>query len=136
MIFKDNEHKEFFLRYAIKYKGDPERQALFYTLGISADTRNQIHNLYDFRNECVNPHGIGGWITSGSYRIVRLAFNLFNGSSPIIYRMKDAGADQEDIANEWQMTTPASLYCDGNILYLLEAVKVRYRDYLGVEIDG
>ena len=53
-------------------------QALFYCLGIDRDTRNHIDSIYNFSERIINTECLKeGWITSGSGRVLRMAFNLF-----------------------------------------------------------
>lgn len=58
---------------------------MIYILGISEDTRNHFSQIYDIKSgyiktECLHQ----GWQTSGSVRVVRLAFNLYTGGTPSI----------------------------------------------------
>lgn len=47
-------------------------------LGIDRDTREHINRIYDFKSGCVKTECLHeGWQTSGSVRIVRMAFNLY-----------------------------------------------------------
>ena len=57
-------------------------KALCYCLGISDDTRRNINSIYDFKTGCVKTECLHeGWQTSGSMKVVRMAFNLYcNGS--------------------------------------------------------
>ena len=52
-----------------------------------------------------------GWMTSGSARCVRFAYNLFNGFTD-------------------EFTTPNDLFADSDATYYREALKVRYPDFL------
>lgn len=87
VTFRDEEHKKFFLTYLPKCRyGDVYHVALVYCLGIDADTRRNIKAIYDFKTGCVKTEFKGnlmialhdGWITSGSAKVVRMAFNLYN----------------------------------------------------------
>lgn len=56
---------------------DVYHKALCYCLGISDDTRRNINRIYDFKTGCVKPECLhDGWQTSGSGKVVRMAFNL------------------------------------------------------------
>ena len=61
---------------------DVYHKSLCYCLGISDDTRRNINRIYDFKTGCVKPECLhDGWQTSGSEKVVRMAFNLYcNGS--------------------------------------------------------
>ena len=87
VTFRNEEHKKFFLTYLPKCRyGDVYHVALVYCLGIDADTRRNIKAIYDFKTGCVKTEFKGnlmialhdGWITSGSAKVVRMAFNLYN----------------------------------------------------------
>ena len=61
-------------------KKDSYHQAFFYCVGISDMTRDNVKRLFSFQEDCINPGALHeGWQTSGSMRITRLAFNLWNG---------------------------------------------------------
>ena len=113
--FKDQEHRAFFnnmVRYD-KCVGDSYREALFYTLGINADTRKHATDLYDFKEHGIDPEGLNrGWQTSGSRRITLLAFNLYNGFT-------EYGREH--------LSTPYHLFDDTDAPYMREAVRVRFR---------
>lgn len=49
-------------------------------MGIAPETRANIRQMFDFKQDCIEPDGMhGGWQTSGTVRVCRLAFNLWNG---------------------------------------------------------
>ena len=114
--FKDQEHKEFYNRMLTGIsKNDTYRKSFFYTMGISEETRNNIKNLYDFKENCIKFEGLhDGWQTGGSMRISRLALNLFNG-----YAEK---------GNE-TLSTPYELFDCGFAPYFFEAIKLRYPEF-------
>ena len=59
---------------------DVFRKAFFYTVGISAETRNHITALFDFEESLIKPEGLSApWQTGSTKRLCRLAFNLWNG---------------------------------------------------------
>lgn len=113
--FKDAQHKEFFLRMQEALEvWDVNHRALFYCLGISNDCRRHIDDLVAWDKEARIKYDTAfsnGWLTSGSTRCVRLAYNLFNGFSD-------------------EFTTPEDLFADSDAAYYLEAVKVRYPEFL------
>ena len=60
-------------------------KAFCYCLGISVDTRRNINSIYDFKTGCVKTECLHeGWQTSGSMKVVRMAFNLYcNGTQSV-----------------------------------------------------
>lgn len=52
--FKNDSHREFYDEWMPKCRcQDVYHKALVYCLGISEDTRNHVHAIYDFKNGCV-----------------------------------------------------------------------------------
>ena len=98
-----------------------------YCLGIDRDTRENAEQIYDFKTgyvktECLHE----GWQTSGSVRIVRLAFNLYCDGTPSVY---DYERDSERQVNECREYSVSDLFCCGYARYFWEAVKIRYPEY-------
>lgn len=121
MVFIDDQHREFFINNVNRTNSqrDSERKALFYALGITPETRASINHLYNFNENCIRFEGLTkGWQTGTTVRICRLAFNLYNGTT---------GPDPERASNY----TPYNLFDNSLALYMLEAIKVRYADYIG-----
>lgn len=79
--FKNKEHGKFYERcLGLCGCSDPYHKAFFYTMGISSETRMHIHDCFNFRDDVIRPDCLSrGWQTSGSSRVTRLAFNLWNG---------------------------------------------------------
>ena len=127
VTFRDEEHKKFFLTYLPKCRyGDAYHAALVYCLGIDADTRRNIKTIYDFKTGCVKTECLhNGWITSGSAKVVRMAFNLYNNGTPSVYDYDDA----EEQLTECKLYTVEDLFCCGYAKYFWQAVKVRYPEY-------
>ncbi len=116
MKFVDKEHKEFYDRMLKKAacKGDSFREALFYTLGLTDETRRNVNSLYDFKENGINPDGMhAGWQTSTSWRVSKLAYNLYNGFS---------GEDAEEY-------TPYELFSCDLMEYMFEAVRLLHPEY-------
>lgn len=96
-------------------KKDSYHQAFFYCVGISDMTRDNVKRLFSFREDCINPAALHeGWQTSGSMRITRLAFNLWNGYS-------EKGAER--------MSTPYELFDCGYAPYFFEAIRLKYPEF-------
>ncbi|EOS49462.1 hypothetical protein C809_01464 [Lachnospiraceae bacterium MD335] len=111
VTFRDGEHKKFFLAYLPKCRYvDVYHAALVYCLGIDADTRRNIKTIYDFKTGCVKTECLhNGWITSGSAKVVRMAFNLYNNGTPSVYDYDDA----EEQLTECRQYTVEDLFCCG-----------------------
>ena len=86
ITFKNNEHKDFYKEYLQKCRyQDVYHKALIYCLGISRDTRENVDRIYDFQTGCVKTECLQeGWQTSGSAKIVRMAFNLYCNETPSV----------------------------------------------------
>lgn len=117
--FKDVEHEKSFndfIHRARVSSGDIERICLFYLFALMKETRTHIDDLYDFKTGCMKPDGFNhGWQTSGSVRITKLGFNLFNN-----YRGEDR--EREDYS-------PLEIFCISEDYreYMLYAVQMRFQ---------
>lgn len=114
MQFVDSEHKRFYIECMRHAKReDSYHKAVFYTLGISPDTRCHIHDVFDFDNDRIKLEGLNeGWQTSGSLKTTLFAFNMWNG-----------------YADESLPSTPYDLFCCDSAPYFFEAVKLKYPEY-------
>lgn len=127
ITFKGKKHEKFYEEYLEKCRyQDVYHQALVYCLGIDRDTRENVNKIYNFKTGCVKTECLQeGWQTSGSLRIVRMAFNLYcNGTSSV--GDYEAGEDQ---LKECQYYTVEDLFCCGYARYFWEAIKIRYPEY-------
>jgi len=124
--FNGQEHLDFYEAMIEKCRyQDVYHQALIYCLGISSDTRAAINDIYDFKEGLMKPECLhSGWITSGSARVIRLAFNLYCNGTPSIQELQ--GNDQ---LKECQLYTVEELFCCSYARYFWEAVKIRYPEY-------
>ena len=91
IIFISDAHEKFYYEKLkeVRYQ-DVYHKALLYCLGISDDTRRNVYRIYDFKNgnvktECLQE----GWQTSGSMRVVRMAFNLYCNGTPSVFDYDD-----------------------------------------------
>lgn len=125
VTFRDEEHKRFFFPYLTKCRyGDAYHAALvlwqriaLQFLEIDAETRKNIKAIYDFKSGRVKTECKGnlmialhnGWITSGSAKVVRMAFNLYNNGTPSVYDYDDA----EEQLTECRQYTVEDLFCCG-----------------------
>ena len=92
IIFISDAHEKFYYEKLkeVRYQ-DVYHKALCYCLGICNDTRENVYRIYDFKTgnvktECLHE----GWQTSGSQRVVRMAFNLYCNGTPSVYDYEDA----------------------------------------------
>ena len=78
ILFRSQSHKLFYEQYLpqCRYQ-DAYHAALVYCLGIDRDTRDHVNEIYDFKTGFVKTECLhDGWQTSGSKKIVRMAYNL------------------------------------------------------------
>ena len=129
ITFRNKQHEQFYYEYLQKCRyQDVYHKALVYCLGIDRDTREHVDRIYDFKTGYVKPRCLQeGWQTSGSVKIVRIAFNLYCNGTPGIYNYDDS--DLEGQLEEVQRYTVEDLFCCGYARYFWEAVKIRYPEY-------
>lgn len=112
-IFKDIDHEQFYegnLRMTHS-QHDPYRQAFFYVLGITPQTRQHIQDLYDYEEQAIRLDALEqGWQTSTSIKMTRLAFNLYNGYS----------GDSETRRDNPSQYSPYQLFDTGLMPYFLK----------------
>lgn len=105
---------------------DVYHKALCYCLGINDDTRRNVDSIYDFKSGCVKPECLQeGWQTSGSLRVVRMAFNLYCNGIPSV----DKDAETEEQVDECREYTVEALFCSVYAPYFWQAVQIRYPEY-------
>lgn len=114
--FKSDEHRRFYFAMLDRCRiDDCYHRAFFYVAGLSSETRAHIDSLFDFEQDQIRLTGLrGGWQTSGTSQICRLAFNLWNGYTG----SKDRAA-----------YTPYELFRCGYAPYFMEGIKLRYPEY-------
>ena len=96
--FISEKHQEFYMEKMqnSKFK-DVYHQALYYCLGVNVDTRFHFKNIFDEETHCVRVECLQeGWQTSGSLKVVRMAFNLFCNGTPTVNQKKDAKGKLEE----------------------------------------
>ncbi|MNW42696.1 hypothetical protein D3C74_198750 [compost metagenome] len=115
-LFRDSAYESFYYRMLAERRcTDIYHRSLFYTLGISKDTRANIQDVFDFSNGGIKPEGLSAsWQTGSSIRACRLAFNFWNGWSQ---------------NGEERYSTPHELFDCGFAPYFFEAIRLRYPDY-------
>lgn len=130
ITFRGQKHKEFYFEYLQKCRHqDVYHKALVYCLGIDEDTRNNVNAIYDFKTGYVNTDCLhDGWITSGSAKIVRLAFNLYCNGTPSVFDYEEK-KDFDGAIYECRQYTVEDLFCCSYSPYFMEAIRVRYPEY-------
>ncbi len=126
ITFKNQEHEMFYMNCLSKCKRqDVYHKALVYCLGISGDTRRNVERIFDFKKGSVRSKCLEeGWITSGSAKVVRMAFNLFCNGTPSAYALEG-----EEKIKECRRYTVEDLFCCEYAIYFWEAIKIRYPEY-------
>ena len=125
--FANEEHEKFYYEKLEQARHqDCYHKALIYILGISEDTRNHFSQIYDIKSgyiktECLHQ----GWQTSGSVRVVRLAFNLYTDGTPSVddYKRRDEQTD------ECRRYSVSGIFCCGYALYFWQGIRLRYPEY-------
>ena len=127
MVFNSEEHEKFYYEKLEQARHqDCYHKALIYILGISEDTRNHFSQIYDIKSGFIKPECLHqGWQTSGSVRVVRLAFNLYTDGTPSVddYKRKD-----EQI-RECREYSVSDIFCCGYAMYFWQGIKLRYPEY-------
>ena len=130
MKFVDNEHRLFYETTVQKANAlnDWYRQALLYTLGILPDTRRHINDIYDFEERIIKINALKKeWQTSGSMRVTRMAFNLYNGFM---------GYDGKRKIDDQSKYSPYQLFDVLNADYFLEAIRLLNGAYRHFELTA
>lgn len=127
IIFISDAHEKFYYEKLkeVRYQ-DVYHKALCYCLGISDDTRRNIKSIYDFKTGCVKTECLQeGWQTSGSVKVVRMAFNLYCNGTPSVFDYED----MEEQIDECRNYTVEELFCCAYAPYFWQAVQIRYPEY-------
>ena len=127
VIFISEAHEKFYYEKLkeVRYQ-DEYHKALCYCLGICNDTRKNADRVYDFKTGYVKPECLHeGWQTSGSQRVVRMAFNLYCDGTPSVNDYDDA----EEQLTECRLYTVDELFCCGYAPYFWQAIQIRYPEY-------
>ena len=127
VTFRNEKHKRFFLTYLPKCRyGDVYHAALVYCLGIDEDTRKNVNSIYDFKTGCVKTECLyEGWQTSGSVKVVRMAFNLYCNGTPSVDDYENA----EEQLEECRKYTVEDLFYCSYAPYFWQAIQIRYPEY-------
>ena len=123
--FISEAHERFFYEKLsqVRYQ-DEYHIALVYCLGINADTRQHIDRIYDFKSGLVKPSCIHeGWVTSGSVRVIRMAFNLYCDGMPSVKCTRQK-------IEECQNYSVSELFCCSYAPFFWQAIQLRYQEYV------
>ena len=92
ITFKNKEQEKYYMEYLPMYRyRNVYNKALVDWLGIDRDTRENANRIYDFKTGYVKTECLQeGWQTSGSEKIVRMAFNLYCNGTPSVNDYDDA----------------------------------------------
>ena len=130
MLFKDNDHFQFF---ALKTEGNKDvyYQTLVYTLGICNDTRKRFDELYDEKERGIISGAINAaWQTGSSRKVTRLAFNLFTDRTPTSLTYDESNNTVEEDFNECRKYSVSDIFCCEFAPYFVEAIRIRYPEYM------
>lgn len=127
IMFKSNAHEKFYYEKLKKMQNKDEyHMALCYCLGINSDTRKHIGSIYSFETGCVRPECLqASWQTSGSMKVVRMAFNLYCNGTPSV----DEDTTTDEQLYECRQYSVEELFCCEYALYFWQAVQIRYPEY-------
>lgn len=128
IIFISREHEKFYHEKLKKVRyQDVYHKALVYCLGISADTRAHIDSIYNFKEGYVKPECLQeGWQTSGSVRVVRMAFNLYCNGTPSVCENMEV----EKQLKECRQYAAEELFCCVYAPFFWQAIQIRYPEYV------
>lgn len=73
------------------------------------------------KTECLHE----GWQTSGSVKVVRMAFNLYCNGTPSVLDYEDA----EEQVDECRQYSAEELFCYAYAPFFWQAVQIRYPEY-------
>lgn len=128
MIYRDQIHRDLYKKWTTQTHtaGDPEYSAMFYLLALDDNTRKHINDIFDFAEHSIKPRGLfnAEWLTGGSRKTIRLAFNLFNCGMCC-----DIDKNGEFIKLTSDLYTPGCIFGCSYAPYFIQAIKIRYREY-------
>ena len=120
MIFYNSEHEDFYYEKLQLLSGkDVYRESLFYVLGLTEETRNNFHKIYDVKEKQINLEVFNdAWQTSTTLIITRLAFNLYNGY------VGESERETEEKASKYSVD---NIFCRKEFApYFYEAIRIRF----------
>jgi hypothetical protein len=128
ILFKSQEHEDFFYSALSQCRcNDVYHQVLCYCMGITSDTRANVKRIYNFKTGSINCDCLcEGWQTSGSRRILLLAFNLYTDGTPTV----DSDNDIDNQICACREYSVSDIFCSGDAKYFWQAIKLRYPEYV------
>lgn len=119
MIFKDDKHKEAFTRFMNRMQSaDCYHKSAAYLLALDA-VRDHVNSIFDFSDDVIKPECLqAAWQTGTSAKVCRLLFNLWNGYA--------FDGETDEPSSDY---SPESLFCNSDMPYMLEAVRLRFSIY-------
>ena len=92
----------------------------------SSVDKSIVYRIYDFKTGCVITECLHeGWQTSGSVRVIRMAFNLYCNGTPSVSDYEDA----EEQVDECRQYTVEEIFCCAYAPYFWQAIQIRYPEY-------
>lgn len=134
IAFISKEHEKFYYEKLKEVRELSDcHKALCYCLGISKDTRANVDRIYDFKTGNVKTQCLGeGWQTSGSVKVIRMAFNLYCwNSTPTVSEFDDVEQQLAECAEY----TVQSLFCCSYAPFFWQAIKIRYPECVTYNYD-
>ena len=127
ILFISDKHRLFYEENIERVREkDCYHMALIYTLGMNADCRDHFTEIYDLKSGMVNPDCLfSGWQTSGSMKVIRMAFNLYCNSMPSI----DSFTGEENKLREASLYSVEELFYCSYAPFFWQAVQIRYPEY-------
>lgn len=127
IIFRDIEHRDFFLQYLGEYGStDTRRLALFYCLGISPELREQAESVYDFDTDEIQTGSLlSGRFSGSSEKALRLAVSLYMDALPGM----DGKMGMEEKLEESSRYAVHNLFDCEYAGYFWQALQLRYPEY-------
>ncbi len=129
IMFESEEHYSFYIEKVGKLNADVYLKALIYAVGICPDTRRRWNSFYDEADRSIKPEVINeGWQTGTTYKITRLAYQLFTDSTPTAVSYDDKDNQTEDF-KECSRYSVSDIFCCEYAPFFVEAIKLRYSEY-------
>lgn len=129
IMFESKEHYYFYFEKIGKLNPDAYLKALIYTVGICPDTRRRWSEFYDEADRSIRLEVINeGWQTSTSYKLTRLAFQLYTDGTPTAVSFDEKDNQTEDF-KECSRYSVSDIFCCEYAPFFVEAIKIRYPEY-------
>lgn len=123
ITFKSPDHKAKCIDYLNRMQSqDDYHRALAYLISLNDTCSAHVNEIFSFSDDAIKPECLNAaWQTGTSTKTCRLAFNLWNGYDSEGEPLKD----ETHSANY----TPENLFCNSDMVYMLEAVRLRFSIY-------